>query len=192
WIRAAIQDYILRNWSLVKLGTTAAQKRLFFNLRRIKQRLEELEQNDLSPESVAAIAEELGVPDDEVVQMNRRLSGHDHSLNAPLSEENEGSQWLDHLVDEQAEDQESRLAEHQERRLRHRMLKDAMKVLDPRERHILTERKLRDDPITLEGLSQQYSISRERVRQLEARAFEKVRKAMRAAAAGRESGCAVN
>jgi RNA polymerase sigma-32 factor len=185
WIRAAIQDYILRSWSLVKMGTTAAQKKLFFNLRKLKRKLHEVEEGDLSPETLAWIAEELGVPTEEVVQMNRRLSGPDHSLNASLREADEG-EWLDWLVDEATPDQETLFAEREELVQRRRMLGAAMKQLDERERRILIERRLREDPITLEGLSHQYSISRERVRQIEVRAFEKVQKAMQMAARAAE------
>ncbi len=181
WIRAAIQDYILRSWSLVKMGTTAAQKKLFFNLRKLKRQLHEVEEGELSPQTVAWIAEELGVPTQEVVHMNRRLSGPDHSLNARLREADEG-EWLDWLVDETAPDQETLFAEREELVQRRRMLGAAIKQLDERERRILIERRLREDPITLEGLGRQYSISRERVRQIEVRAFEKVQKAMQMAA----------
>ena len=181
WIRAAIQDYILRSWSLVKMGTTAAQKKLFFNLRKLKRQLHEVEEGELSPQTVAWIAEELGVPTQEVVHMNRRLSGPDHSLNASLREADEG-EWLDWLVDETAPDQETLFAEREELVQRRRMLGAAIKQLDERERRILIERRLREDPITLEGLGRQYSISRERVRQIEVRAFEKVQKAMQMAA----------
>ncbi|MEE9208884.1 MAG: RNA polymerase sigma factor RpoH [Kiloniellales bacterium] len=181
WIRAAIQDYILRSWSLVKMGTTAAQKKLFFNLRKLKRQLHEVEEGELSPQTVAWIAEELGVPTQEVVHMNRRLSGPDHSLNASLREDVEG-EWLDWLVDETAPDQETLFAEREELVQRRRMLGAAIKQLDERERRILIERRLREDPITLEGLGRQYSISRERVRQIEVRAFEKVQKAMQMAA----------
>jgi RNA polymerase sigma-32 factor len=176
WIRAAMQDYILRSWSLVKMGTTAAQKKLFFNLRRLKARLQELEDGDLSAETVAQIAEELKVPQDEVVEMNRRLGGPDHSLNATIGEEN--TEWQDWLVSE-GQDQEARLGEREELKQRRRMLGAAMDQLNDRERHILVERRLRDNPITLEGLSQEYNISRERVRQIEVRAFNKVQKAVR-------------
>ena len=185
WIRAAIQDYILRSWSLVKIGTTAAQKKLFFNLRKLKHQLREIGGGDLSPETVTWIAGELGVPEEEVVQMNRRLAGPDPSLNASLREADDG-EWLDWLVDETAVDQETSLAEREELLLRRRMLGAAMRRLDERERRILIERRLRENPITLEGLSRQYSISRERVRQIEARAFEKVREAMLAAARAAE------
>ena len=179
WIRAAIQDYVLRSWSLVKMGTTAAQKKLFFNLRKLKHQLQELE-DDLSPEAVSWIAGELGVSEDEVAQMNRRFAGPDHSLNTTLRED-DNSEWQDWLVTEEV-DQETRLGEREELLQRREMLGDAMKQLSERERHILAERRLRDDPITLEGLSRQYNISRERVRQIEVRAFEKVRKTMASAA----------
>jgi RNA polymerase sigma-32 factor len=181
WIRAAIQDYILRSWSLVKMGTTAAQKKLFFSLRKLKRKLREVEEGDLSPETVTWIATELTVREDEVVQMNRRLAGPDHSLNASPRGTEEG-EWQDLLVDEAAVDQETSFAEREELLLRRRMLGAAMKQLDERERHILIERRLRDEPITLEGLGREYSISRERVRQIEVRAYEKLRKAMQAEA----------
>ncbi len=181
WIRAAIQDYILRSWSLVKIGTTAAQKKLFFSLRKLKRQLREVEEGELTPETVSWIASELAVPEAEVVQMNRRLAGPDYSLNAPLREAEDG-EWQDLLVDEAAGDQETLFAEREELLQRRRMLGAAMKQLNERERHILIERRLRDQPITLEGLSREYSISRERVRQIEVRAYEKLRKAMRAAA----------
>ena len=161
WIRAAIQDYILRSWSLVKMGTTAAQKKLFFSLRKLKRRLRAVEEGDLSSETVSWIATELAVPEDAVVQMNRRLAGPDHSLNASLREATEG-EWQDLLVDETAVDQETSFAEREELLQRRRMLGVAMKQLDERERHILIERRLRDRPITLEGLGREYSISRER------------------------------
>jgi len=184
WIRAAIQDYILRSWSLVKMGTTAAQKKLFFNLRKVKRQLAATEEGDFSPETVTRIAEELNVPETEVVEMNRRLAGQDHSLNAPLRDQEDSSEWLDGLTEE-GDDQETLLGEREELNRRRKMLGKALDKLDERERHILIERRLRDDPITLEGLSQQYSISRERVRQLEARAFAKVAKAMQDANAAR-------
>jgi RNA polymerase sigma-32 factor len=180
WIRAAIQEYILHSWSLVKMGTTAAQKKLFFNLRRLKGQMQAIEEGDLTPEHVKAIATKLEVPEADVVSMNRRLAQPDHSLNAPLRADSEG-EWQDWLVDE-AESQEVRLAEREELGKRKELLKDAMKALNDRERHILTERRLRDVPTTLEDLSQQYGISRERVRQIEVRAFEKLQKAIRTAA----------
>ncbi|MEN3951578.1 RNA polymerase sigma factor RpoH [Iodidimonas sp. SYSU 1G8] len=184
WIRASIQEYVLRSWSLVKMGTTAAQKKLFFNLRRVKGQIEAIEEGDLKPENVAEIARRLGVTEDEVVSMNRRLTAPDSSLNAPLRDESD-SEWQDMLVDEDM-DQEERLAERDELSLRQQLLMDAMSVLNDREKHILTERRLRDDPATLEDLSQQYDISRERVRQIEVRAFEKLQKAMKNAMKDRQ------
>ena len=183
WIRAAIQEYILHSWSLVKMGTTAAQKKLFFNLRKLKGQLQAMEEGDLSPENLKKIATELDVPEADVISMNRRLASPDHSLNAPLRSDSEG-EWQDWLVDE-SESQETRLGERQELGLRRDLLEKAMTHLNDRERHILTERRLRDNPTTLEDLSQQYGISRERVRQIEVRAFEKLQKAMRAAATER-------
>ncbi len=180
WIRAAIQEYILHSWSLVKMGTTAAQKKLFFNLRKLKGQLKAIEEGDLAPETVAKIAETLGVPEDDVVQMNRRLAAPDHSLNAPLRIDGDG-EWQDWLVDE-GESQETLLAESEELGKRRALLVQAMEMLNERERHILQERRLKDDPSTLEELSQQYGISRERVRQIEVRAFEKLQKAIRNAA----------
>jgi RNA polymerase sigma-32 factor len=184
WIRAAIQEYILRSWSLVKMGTTAAQKKLFFNLRRLKGQIDAIEEGDLTPEHVEQIATKLGVSEEEVVSMNRRMSGGDASLNAPLRAESE-SEWQDWLVDEDTPDQEERLAENDEFDLRMELLQTAMGELNEREKHILTERRLSDEPKTLEELSEQYGVSRERVRQIEVRAFEKLQKAMRAAAAER-------
>jgi RNA polymerase sigma-32 factor len=180
WIRAAIQEYILHSWSLVKMGTTAAQKKLFFNLRKLKGQLQAIEDGDLSPENVQKIATELDVPEADVISMNRRLASPDHSLNAPLRSDSEG-EWQDWLVDE-SESQETRLGERQELGLRRDLLEKAMTHLNDRERHILSERRLRDNPTTLEDLSQQYGISRERVRQIEVRAFEKLQKAIKAAA----------
>ncbi|MCX7630347.1 MAG: RNA polymerase sigma factor RpoH [Geminicoccaceae bacterium] len=178
WIRAAIQEYILHSWSLVKLGTTAAQKKLFFNLRRLKSQMQAIEGGDLSPEAVKQIAETLEVTEQDVIEMNRRLEGPDHSLNAPLRLESE-TEWQDWLVDERAS-QESELAEADELDHRKALLVEAMKVLNERERHILTERRLKENPATLEELSAQYGISRERVRQIEVRAFEKLQKAIQA------------
>ena len=180
WIRASIQEYILHSWSLVKIGTTAAQKKLFFNLRKLKGRLEAIEDGDLAPDTVKKIAEELRVPEHDVVSMNRRLAGSDHSLNAPLRAESEG-EWMDWLVDD-SESQEGVIAESEELAKRRALLQDALQTLKERERHILTERRLKDDPVTLEDLSQVYGISRERVRQIEVRAFEKLQKAIRNAA----------
>jgi RNA polymerase sigma-32 factor len=179
WIRAAIQEYILHSWSLVKIGTTAAQKKLFFNLRKIKGQMQAMEDGDMSPENVAKIAHQLSVPEADVVAMNRRLSSPDHSLNAPLRAEGEG-EWQDWLVDER-DDQETELAEREENGNRSRLLSEAMKKLNDRERHILIQRRLSDEPVTLEDLSQHYNISRERVRQIEVRAFEKLQKSMRGA-----------
>ncbi len=180
WIRAAIQEYILHSWSLVKMGTTAAQKKLFFNLRRIKGELQAIDEGDLTPENVREVATRLNVSEDEVVSMNRRLAGPDHSLNAPLRDDSEG-EWIDWLEDDDT-DQETLVAARQEYTNRHNMLVGAMKCLTDRERHILTERRLKDDPTTLQDLSDVYGISRERVRQIEVRAFEKVRKSVRSAA----------
>jgi RNA polymerase sigma-32 factor len=184
WIRASIQEYILRSWSLVKMGTTAAQKKLFFNLRKAKSEISALEEGDLRPDQVRQIATKLGVLDEEVVSMNRRLAGPDASLNAPLRADSE-NEWQDWLADEDAVSQETQLAETEERSIRMALLEEAMTELTDRERHILTERRLKDDPTTLEELAAQYGVSRERVRQIEVRAFEKLQKAMRAAAAER-------
>ena len=184
WIRASIQEYILRSWSLVKMGTTAAQKKLFFNLRKAKSEISALEEGDLHPDQVRQIATKLGVLDEEVVSMNRRLSGPDASLNAPLRADGE-SEWQDWLADDTAVSQETQLAESEERSIRMSLLEEAMTELTDRERHILTERRLKDDPTTLEELAAQYGVSRERVRQIEVRAFEKLQKAMRAAATDR-------
>jgi RNA polymerase sigma-32 factor len=177
WIRAAIQEYILHSWSLVKMGTTAAQKKLFFNLRKVKNQMQAMEEGDLTPEHVKKIAEDLSVPESDVVNMNRRLASQDHSLNAPLRIDGEG-EWQDWLVDE-SDDQEVKLAEAEELQRRQKLLQRALTSLNPRERDILVERRLRDEPTTLEDLSQKYSVSRERVRQIEVRAFEKLQKAMR-------------
>src|SRR6478735_631683 len=177
WIRAAIQEYILHSWSLVKMGTTAAQKKLFFNLRRLKGQMAALEEGDLKPEQVEKIARVLAVPEQDVVSMNRRLASPDHSLNAPVRADSEG-EWQDWLVDEQ-ETQESELADRQDLSNRRMLLGEALKTLNERERHILIERRLKDEPTTLEELSQQYNISRERVRQIEVRAFEKLQKSMK-------------
>jgi len=181
WIRASIQEYILRSWSLVKMGTTAAQKKLFFNLRKAKSEISALEEGDLHPDQVRQIATKLGVLDEEVISMNRRLSGPDASLNAPLRSDSE-SEWQDWLADDTAVSQETQVAETEERTIRMALLEEAMTELSDRERHILTERRLKDDPTTLEELAAQYGVSRERVRQIEVRAFEKLQKAMRAAA----------
>jgi RNA polymerase sigma-32 factor len=181
WIKAAIQEYILRSWSLVKIGTTAAQKKLFFNLRRLKGKIGAVEDGDLKPAEVARIATTLGVNEDEVVSMNRRMGfGGDASLNSPLREEGEG-EWQDWLADDGPLADEL-LAESEERDQRHALLMAAMSGLNERERDILTQRRLIDEPETLEELSQRYGISRERVRQIEVRAFEKLAKAMQTAA----------
>ncbi len=180
WIRAAIQEYILHSWSLVKMGTTAAQKKLFFNLRKLKGQMKAIEEGDLQPEQVEYIATALAVPEQDVVNVNRRLSSPDHSLNAPLRVDGDG-EWMDWLVDE-GDDQETLLAEREELDKRRALLKQAMETLNEREQHILTERRLKEDPTTLEDLSQEYGISRERVRQIEVRAFEKLQKAIRNAA----------
>ena len=178
WIRASIQEYILRSWSLVKIGTTAAQKKLFFNLRRLKGKIDAMEDGDMKPADVASIATTLGVTHDEVISMNRRMAmGGDTSLNAPLREEGEG-EWQDWLTDD-GPLQDTMVADAQERDQRHAMLVDAMDGLNDREKHILTQRRLVDEPETLEELSQQYGISRERVRQIEVRAFEKLQKGIR-------------
>jgi RNA polymerase sigma-32 factor len=181
WIRASIQEYILRSWSLVKMGTTAAQKKLFFNLRKAKSQIAAFQEGDLRPEQVSEIATKLGVLDSEVISMNRRLSGPDASLNAPLRSDSE-SEWQDWLADEEQVSQETVVAENEEKSLRMSLLEEAMVELTDRERHILTERRLKDDPTTLEELASQYGVSRERVRQIEVRAFEKLQKTMREAA----------
>jgi RNA polymerase sigma-32 factor len=180
WIRAAIQEYILRSWSLVKLGTTAAQKKLFFNLRKAKNKIGAIEDGELRPENVEKIATALGVTGEEVVSMNRRMGGGgDASLNAPLSADGDGaSEWQDWLTDDDA-DQASAYAEQQEMDQRRELLVAAMDGLNERERHILTERKLRDEPMTLEQLSEVYGVSRERIRQIEARGFDKLQRRMR-------------
>lgn len=179
WIKASIQEFILRSWSLVKMGTTAAQKKLFFNLRRMKKQLEAYEDSDLSPEDVAKIATDLGVPEQEVINMNRRMMmGGDASLNVSLRGAEEGSgEWQDWLADDRPLQDET-VAEAEESQLRMAMLAEAMNSLNERERHILTERRLTDKPQTLEELSQAYDVSRERIRQIEVRAFEKLQKAM--------------
>jgi RNA polymerase sigma-32 factor len=181
WIRASIQEYVLHSWSLVKMGTTAAQKKLFFNLRRLKGQLQAIDEGDLPPETVKRIADQLNVPEDDVVQMNRRLASPDHSLNAPLQAGGEG-EWQDWLVDE-GPDQETTLGESEELSQRRVMLDAALGKLNARERHILVERRLTEEPKTLEELSAEYGISRERVRQIEVRAFEKLQRAVKNAAA---------
>ena len=180
WIRASIQEYILRSWSLVKIGTTAAQKKLFFNLRRMKGEIKALEEGDLNKENLEKIATTLDVSEEEVINMNRRMSGPDSSLNAPLRADSEG-EWQDWLVDD-SDNQETILADQEEMNERRKMLLHAMEVLNERERKILAARRLQEDPQTLEELSQEYGISRERVRQIEVRAFEKLQKAMKSAA----------
>jgi RNA polymerase sigma-32 factor len=177
WIRASIQEYILRSWSLVKMGTTAAQKKLFFNLRRMKNQIEAFEDGDLKPADVTKIATDLGVSEEDVISMNRRMAmGGDTSLNVSLREEGDG-QWQDWLVDTEPL-QDERVADAQESQVRHELLVEAMKALNDREKHILTERRLTDEPKTLEELSQVYDVSRERIRQIEVRAFEKLQKAL--------------
>ncbi len=180
WIRAAIQEYILRSWSLVKIGTTAAQKKLFFNLRKLKGQIDAVEDGDLRPEQVEHIAKKLGVTHDDVISMNRRMAGQETSLNAPMRQDGDGGgEWQDWLVDENAESAEQRLANEDEYDLRMSLLEKALATLNEREQHIITERRLKDNPATLEELSQEYGVSRERVRQIEVRAFEKLQKAMK-------------
>ena len=176
WIRASIQEYILRSWSLVKMGTTAAQKKLFFNLRKAKSQISALEEGDLRPDQVKQIATKLGVTEDEVVEMNRRLGG-DASLNAPLRDDGDSGEWQDWLVDER-DDQENALAEQEEMDNRRTALAGALSVLNDRERRIFEARRLAEDPVTLEELAAEFGVSRERVRQIEVRAFEKVQKAV--------------
>ena len=184
WIRASIQEYILRSWSLVKMGTTAAQKKLFFNLRRMKSKLDAFEDGDLHPDHVAKIATDLGVTEDEVNSMNRRMAmGGDTSLNVTVREDGEG-QWQDWLVDDDPL-QDERIADAEEKTVRHDLLLEGMDALNEREKHILTERRLTEDPKTLEELSQVYGVSRERVRQIEVRAFDKLQKAMIGIAGGK-------
>ena len=178
WVRAAIQEYILRSWSLVKMGTTAAQKKLFFNLRRMKSQMQALEEGDLKPEQVEHIATKLGVTDDEVISMNRRLSGPDASLNAPMRADGE-SQWQDWLADDNADNAEDDLVESDEFDTRMTLLQEAMGGLNERERHIIQERRLTEEPRTLEELADVYKVSRERIRQIEVRAFEKLQTEMK-------------
>ncbi len=181
WIRASIQEFVLRSWSLVKIGTTANQKKLFFNLRRIKSQISALEEGDLKPEQVKFIAKKLGVEDSDVISMNRRMSG-DASLNSPLRADGDADgEWQDWLVDDSAS-QETVLVENQEASMRNSMLKEAMSKLNERERRIIAARKLQDEPATLEDLSQEMKVSRERIRQIEVRAFEKLQKAVKNAA----------
>ena len=180
WIRASIQEYILRSWSLVKMGTTAAQKKLFFNLRRVKGQIQALEEGDLKPEHVKEIAKRLGVSEDDVISMNRRLSG-DAPLNAPIKSDSESGEWQDWLVDE-TPNQEELLAESEELDKRRSYLKNAMAALNDREKRVFEARRLRDEPMTLEDLSSEFGVSRERIRQIEVRAFEKVQKAVQMSA----------
>ena len=177
WIRASIQEFILHSWSLVKIGTTAAQKKLFFNLRSLKGKLKALEDGDLPPELVTEIAERLEVSENDVVDMNRRMAGHDHSLNNPYSADND-DEWINGLPDEN-ENHENKFLHKEELFKRREMLKTALKNLDDRERRIITQRRLVDDPLTLDELSKSFGISRERVRQVEVRAFEKLRKVVK-------------
>jgi RNA polymerase sigma-32 factor len=181
WIRASIQEYILRSWSLVKMGTTAAQKKLFFNLRKAKSQISAFQDGDLHPDQVSAIATKLGVLDSEVISMNRRLSGPDSSLNAPVRGDTE-AEWQDWLADDNQVSQETAFAETEEKSQRMTLLEAAMGDLTDRERHIITERRLKDEPTTLETLAAEYGVSRERVRQIEVRAFDKLQKSMQAAA----------
>ena len=180
WIRASIQEYVLRSWSLVKMGTTAAQKKLFFNLRRAKSQLQALEEGDLKPENVKKIATKLGVPEEDVVNMNRRMSG-DASLNAPLRADSESGEWQDWLVDD-TPSQEDRMVEDDEMGRRKNYLKSAMSVLNDREKRVFEARRLAEEPATLEDLSEEFGVSRERIRQIEVRAFEKVQEAVTASA----------
>lgn len=184
WIRASIQEYILRSWSLVKMGTTAAQKKLFFNLRRVKGQIQAFEEGDLKPEHVKQIATKLGVPEEDVISMNRRLSG-DASLNAPVRADSESGEWQDWLVDD-VPDQEERLAESEELELRRSYLQRAMGGLNDREKRIFEARRLQEDPATLEDLSTEFGVSRERIRQIEVRAFEKIQKAVQKSAHAEE------
>lgn len=182
WIRASIQEYILRSWSLVKLGTTAAQKKLFFNLRRLKGEIQALEDGDLRPENVEEIATRLNVTEEEVISMNRRMTGGDASLNAPIGGMDGDGEWQDWLADEDAKGQAEEYADNDEFSARMELLQTAMEDLNEREKHIIAERRLKDEPTTLEDLSKVYNVSRERIRQIEVRAFEKLQKAMRNAA----------
>jgi RNA polymerase sigma-32 factor len=185
WIKASIQEYILRSWSLVKMGTTANQKKLFFNLRKAKSKISALEEGDMRPDQVKLIAKRLGVPEQDVIDMNRRLSG-DASLNAPIREDGDAGEWQDWLVDDTVS-QESRLVAEEQADNRHKALRDAMSVLNDRERRIFEARRLAEDPITLEDLAEEFGVSRERVRQIEVRAFEKVQKAVKNRVAAMES-----
>ena len=187
WIRAAIQEYILHSWSLVKMGTTAAQKKLFFNLRKLKGRIQAIEDGDMTPEHTTEIANRLNVSETEVINMNRRMAGGDHSLNAPLGIDGDG-EWLDWLEDNR-EDQETVYAEKETQGQRHALLADALGGLSGRESHILEERRLKDNPTTLEDLSRHYGVSRERIRQIEVRAFEKVQKSVKNAIINQRFNC---
>lgn len=187
WIRAAIQEYILHSWSLVKMGTTAAQKKLFFNLRKLKGRIQAIEDGDMTPEHTSEIANRLNVPESEVISMNRRMAGGDHSLNAPLSMDGEG-EWQDWLEDDR-DSQEDVFANREILGQRRELLANALESLSGRESHILQQRRLRDNPATLEDLSRQYGISRERIRQIEVRAFEKVQKSVKNAALNQRFNC---
>ena len=183
WIKAAIQEYILRSWSLVKIGTTAGQKKLFFNLRRIKGQIQAIDDGDLKPEQVTQIATQLNVTEDEVMSMNQRMAGNDRSLNVPLSRDGEGGgEWQDWLQDDNP-DQEATFADHEEYDARKNLMLDAMQGLNPREQRILAARRLSEPPLTLEDLATEFNISRERIRQIEVRAFEKLQKAVRDKAA---------
>ena len=177
WIKASIQEYVLRSWSLVKIGTTAAQKKLFFNLKKIKNQIFAAEKGDMLPEHVTQIANQLDVREDEVISMNQRLAGHEHSLNAHVGNGEGDAEWQDWVVDEDA-DQELQISQRQELQQKQALLKNAMSVLDEREKEILQDRRLIDEPKTLEELSQKHKVSRERIRQIENRAFEKLQKAM--------------
>jgi RNA polymerase sigma-32 factor len=185
WIKASIQEYILRSWSLVKMGTTANQKKLFFNLRKAKSKISALEEGDMHPDQVKLIAKRLGVPEQDVIEMNRRLGG-DASLNAPIREDGDAGEWQDWLVDESAS-QETRLMADEQADNRRKALTDALSVLNERERRIFEARRLAEDPITLEELAEEFGVSRERVRQIEVRAFEKVQKAVKNRVAAMES-----
>jgi RNA polymerase sigma-32 factor len=187
WIRAAIQEYVLHSWSLVKMGTTAAQKKLFFNLRKLKSQIHAIEDGDMTTEHTTEIADRLNVSENEVISMNRRMAGSDHSLNAPLSIDGEG-EWLDWLQDDN-ESQESIYAENEVLGVRPALLSNALEGLSIREAHILEERRLKDSPVTLEDLSLQYGISRERIRQIEVRAFEKVQKSVKNAIIKKDYRC---
>jgi RNA polymerase sigma-32 factor len=186
WIKASIQEYILRSWSLVKMGTTANQKKLFFNLRKAKSKISALEEGDMRPDQVKLIAKRLGVPEQDVIDMNRRLGG-DASLNAPIREDGDAGEWQDWLVDTDSVSQETRIIADEQANNRRRALTDALSVLNERERRIFEARRLADDPITLEELAEEFGVSRERVRQIEVRAFEKVQKAVKNRVAAMES-----